>query len=595
MTVSGSRTYDSTTTANAGILSITDLVGSDNVTLSGSTTLASANAGSETITSFAGLMLEGSAAGNYTLTGASGSITVAQRLITVTADPQSKTVGTADPTLTYQVTAGNLVGNDAFSGSLTRDPGEIVGAYTISQGSQTAGPNYAVTFVNSVLIITATNDSLQSGQTVGVSSTAGSSTAQTTPTSTGAPQLSATGSGFDGSLTVAQYTAAPVNGFSASGSYFDINVGSSDLGTSSSVQASFTNLTPGATVFWFNGSNWQAVTDASGQTVTADASGMATVTLTTNTSPTLAQLTGTDFFAGTFQPTLTVAAGGTAVIGSGVPLTATATLAGGENEAGSITFTLYGPSGNKVDSETVSVSGNGTYATPRASCPRSPAPTNGRRPTPAPTRSMRTPAPRTALRRSRWPPESPWSVRRCGSSAARPPMTTSQINSGWAPAIRAARAYRSMPHSTTFTPRPRTTSPSRRCISSCTVATTTSQLANDPDHQRRTVACGQRQRQLSSSASGNNSVTLGDGNDNVQRATATTPSRTGQGQRPSSAGNGNNTVTLGNGNDKYQFGNGNNTVTLGNGNDNVQAGNGDNTITQPATATTTYRWATATT
>jgi Ca2+-binding RTX toxin-like protein len=43
-------------------------------------------------------------------------------------------------------------------------------------------------------------------------------------------------------------------------------------------------------------------------------------------------------------------------------------------------------------------------------------------------------------------------------------------------------------------------------------------------------------------------------------------------------GNGNNTVTLGNGNDNVQVGNGNNVVVEGNGNDNIKAGNGDNLI-----------------
>src|SRR5262249_10184593 len=152
----------------------------------------------------------------------------------------------------------------------------------------------------------------------GVSSTAGSSTAWTTAAS-GAPQLAASGNGFDGALTVAQYQGAPVSGFRAAGFFFDVNVSSSDLGTGSSVQVIFSNLTPGATVFWLNGNTWQPVKDAAGNTVTANASGTATVTLTTATTPTLAQLTGTDFFAGTFQPILTAAAGATAVIGTGVP------------------------------------------------------------------------------------------------------------------------------------------------------------------------------------------------------------------------------------------------------------------------------------
>jgi Ca2+-binding RTX toxin-like protein len=44
------------------------------------------------------------------------------------------------------------------------------------------------------------------------------------------------------------------------------------------------------------------------------------------------------------------------------------------------------------------------------------------------------------------------------------------------------------------------------------------------------------------------------------------------------AGNGNNTITLGNGNDNTQLGSGNNVVVEGSGNDTVTLGNGDNLI-----------------
>ena len=53
----------------------------------------------------------------------------------MTADPKSKTYGGVDPALTYQVTTGSLVGADAFTGGLTRLPGEDVGSYAIQQGT----------------------------------------------------------------------------------------------------------------------------------------------------------------------------------------------------------------------------------------------------------------------------------------------------------------------------------------------------------------------------------------------------------------------------------------------------------------------------
>ena len=79
VTLSGSRSYDGTVSAAAAILSITDMVGGDQVSLaSGSATLAAKTAGPEPITNAAGLALAGTAAGNYTVTGASGSVTIAQ-------------------------------------------------------------------------------------------------------------------------------------------------------------------------------------------------------------------------------------------------------------------------------------------------------------------------------------------------------------------------------------------------------------------------------------------------------------------------------------------------------------------------------------
>jgi hypothetical protein len=85
--LTGTRSYDGTTTAAAGILSVANKVGSDNVTVvSGNGTLAGANVGSEAITSLGTLALGGTAAGNYTLASASGSvnITVSALALTVT-------------------------------------------------------------------------------------------------------------------------------------------------------------------------------------------------------------------------------------------------------------------------------------------------------------------------------------------------------------------------------------------------------------------------------------------------------------------------------------------------------------------------------
>src|SRR5205807_1686013 len=84
VTLTGSRTYDGTATAASGILTVTNALGGDNVTVaSGSATLASKNAGPESITSVGTLTLGGTAAANYTLTGATGSVTISQLAVTL--------------------------------------------------------------------------------------------------------------------------------------------------------------------------------------------------------------------------------------------------------------------------------------------------------------------------------------------------------------------------------------------------------------------------------------------------------------------------------------------------------------------------------
>ena len=92
---------------------------------------------------------------NYALSFTGANLSVTARPIAVTADPQTKTYGDADPALTYQITSGSLVGSDAFSGGLSRIPGENVGNYTINQGSLGLSANYALSFTGANLSITA--------------------------------------------------------------------------------------------------------------------------------------------------------------------------------------------------------------------------------------------------------------------------------------------------------------------------------------------------------------------------------------------------------------------------------------------------------
>jgi hypothetical protein len=87
------------------------------------------------------------AGANYIITYESANLTITSRAIAITADAQSKTYGDLDPaTLTYQITAGELINGDSFTGSLSRVAGENVGSYAITQGNVVLSTNYALTY-----------------------------------------------------------------------------------------------------------------------------------------------------------------------------------------------------------------------------------------------------------------------------------------------------------------------------------------------------------------------------------------------------------------------------------------------------------------
>ncbi len=87
-------------------------------------------------------------------TNDTGTLTIAKRLVSVTADAKSKTYGDSDPALTYSITSGSLVNGDSFTGSLTRASGESVGTHAIQQGTLALSSNYTLTYVGANLTIT---------------------------------------------------------------------------------------------------------------------------------------------------------------------------------------------------------------------------------------------------------------------------------------------------------------------------------------------------------------------------------------------------------------------------------------------------------
>ena len=99
------------------------------------------------------ITVSGAAATNYLISYTDGLLIVGLKGLTVRANDQTKVYGAVDPELDYVITEGNLVGEDALSGSLEREAGENVGLYPINQGTLSASSNYELQFESAALSI----------------------------------------------------------------------------------------------------------------------------------------------------------------------------------------------------------------------------------------------------------------------------------------------------------------------------------------------------------------------------------------------------------------------------------------------------------
>ncbi|MBP2233412.1 hypothetical protein J2847_006750, partial [Azospirillum agricola] len=102
--------------------------------------------------------LTGSDASNYTLAqngNSAGSLVVNPAVLSLVANAASKTVGAADPALTYSFTG--LRGSDSqssvLSGGLNRADGDTVGTYRIGQGTLAAISDYIIAFTGADFVI----------------------------------------------------------------------------------------------------------------------------------------------------------------------------------------------------------------------------------------------------------------------------------------------------------------------------------------------------------------------------------------------------------------------------------------------------------
>ncbi|MBQ9511062.1 MAG: hypothetical protein IJR55_05170 [Clostridia bacterium] len=92
-----------------------------------------------------------SAGDNYVISFTGADLSIGAKTLVVTANDQKKPVGTDDPELTY--TVNGLVDGDTLTGALAREAGEIVGTYSITQGTLASDGNYVISFTGATFTI----------------------------------------------------------------------------------------------------------------------------------------------------------------------------------------------------------------------------------------------------------------------------------------------------------------------------------------------------------------------------------------------------------------------------------------------------------
>ena len=159
VSLTGTRTYDGTTTVGAGALTLGPLVGSETLTLSGSGVASSKNVGTQTV-GVSGLTLAdgtGLASNPTTFTGGTDTVDITQANLTVTPSNVSKTYdGSLSASGTAVVAGGTqLFGGDSLSGGTyaftnanagTGNKTVTVSGVTVNDGD--SGGNYNVSYVS---------------------------------------------------------------------------------------------------------------------------------------------------------------------------------------------------------------------------------------------------------------------------------------------------------------------------------------------------------------------------------------------------------------------------------------------------------------
>ena len=151
-----SKTYGQTATLGGSAFTTSGLLNSDSVS-----SVTETSTGAAATAPVAGYAIIPSAAmgtglGNYTIGYVNGTLNVTPASLAVTANNQSIAIGSALPALTFTSSAlVNGDGNSVFTGALatTATSTSSSGNYPITQGTLSAGPNYAIAFTPGTLTI----------------------------------------------------------------------------------------------------------------------------------------------------------------------------------------------------------------------------------------------------------------------------------------------------------------------------------------------------------------------------------------------------------------------------------------------------------
>jgi Bacterial Ig-like domain (group 3)/MBG domain (YGX type)/Right handed beta helix region len=407
-----SKIYGQSVTLVSTAFTTSGLVNSDTVTsvsLSSAGSAATATVGGSPY-AIVPSNAAGSGLGNYTISYVDGSLTVNPAPLTITADNLSKTYGqTASLAGTMFNTNGLLNGNSVTSVTLTSagasPTATVAGSPYVIVPSNAAGSglgNYTITYVSgnltinpAPLTITADNMSKTYGQTEASTGTAFTTSGLLNGDSVSSVSFSSAGSAPTATVAGSPYAIVPSSAVGSGLGNYTISYVDGCLTVNRApltITADNMSKTYGQTVtftgtaFTSNGLvNSDSVTSvmltSSGAASTATVAGSPYTIVPSNAvgsglgNYTISYVNGSLIVNKAIATIATTPNTTTGVCGTSAVLTDTANLASAYDPTGTITFSLYSPSGTLLDSETVNVYGNGSYTPPRGyALPRSAAP-----------------------------------------------------------------------------------------------------------------------------------------------------------------------------------------------------------------------------